>query len=137
MTVGERIKELRKSKGLTQKELALKSGVAEITIRQYESDKRQPRLEQIKHIAEVFNVYVGELLADNFDKYREEIIDDFSDKVTGSLKNAAVNTSTSYGDPEKSERMDNLFKKLNDTGQEKATEHVELLTKVPEYRREE
>ena len=137
MTVGKQIKELRKSKGWTQKELAIKSGVAEITIRQYESDKRQPRLEQLKCIAKVFNVYVGELLADNFDKYKEEIIDDFSGNITCALENAPVNTYTSYGDPEKGEQMDSLFNMLNDTGQDKAIEQVELLTKIPEYRKEQ
>lgn len=136
MTVGKRIKELRKSKGWTQKELALKSGVAEITIRQYESDKRQPRLEQLKHIAKVFNLYVGELLADNYEEYKEEIVNDFSVKITHALENASVNTQTSYEVPDKSEQMNDLFKTLNDTGQEKAIEHVELLTKVPEYRKE-
>ena len=44
MSIGENIKNIRMQKGLTQKQLAEKSGVAEITIRQYESDKREPKI---------------------------------------------------------------------------------------------
>ena len=51
MEIGEKIKAARKACGLTQKQLAKKLGVAEITVRQYDSNKRQPRLEQIKRIA--------------------------------------------------------------------------------------
>lgn len=40
--IGKLIKEYRKEKGLTQKELAERIGVAEITIRQYEADKYRP-----------------------------------------------------------------------------------------------
>lgn len=44
MEVGEIIKQKRKDLGYTQKELADKCEVAEITIRQYETGKRQPKL---------------------------------------------------------------------------------------------
>ena len=50
MPVGERIRAARKSAGLTQAQLAEKSGVASISIHQYESGKRQPRIEQLKKI---------------------------------------------------------------------------------------
>lgn len=56
MTIGERIKAARKRAELTQEQLAQKSGVATITIRQYESDKREPRQKQIKAIANVLGV---------------------------------------------------------------------------------
>ena len=39
MTVGQKIKMLRKEKGITQKELAEITRIAEITIRQYEAGK--------------------------------------------------------------------------------------------------
>ncbi len=52
LTIGEKIRFARKEKGLTQKELASKSGVAEISIRNYENGKRQqPRVEQLGLIA--------------------------------------------------------------------------------------
>ncbi|MDR0476039.1 MAG: helix-turn-helix transcriptional regulator [Treponema sp.] len=51
MNIGERIKEARKTQALTQKQLAQKMGVAEVTIRQYESGKRALSLEQLEKIA--------------------------------------------------------------------------------------
>lgn len=56
MTIGQRIKEARKSAGLTQRELAEKSGTATGTIQQYELGKRQPRIEQLQAIASALGV---------------------------------------------------------------------------------
>lgn len=52
MTVGERIKEARKAAGLTQEKLAKMCGLATVTIRQYESDKRRPNYKQLENIAD-------------------------------------------------------------------------------------
>ena len=62
MSVGDNIKKARKNAGLTQKELAEKCGAAEITIRQYESSKREPRNEQLMKIARLLNVELYDLL---------------------------------------------------------------------------
>ena len=61
-SVGGKIKAARKAKGLTQGQLAQKSGVATITIRQYETGKRQPRLEQLQKIADALDVSISYLL---------------------------------------------------------------------------
>ena len=62
MDIGQRIKAARKAIGLTQDQLAQKSGVATITIRQYETGKRQPRLEQLQKIADALDVSISYLL---------------------------------------------------------------------------
>lgn len=62
MTIGQRIKEARKSFGLTQRELAEKSGTATGTIQQYELGKRQPRLEQLQRISNALNVPLSQLV---------------------------------------------------------------------------
>ena len=56
MDVGKRIRSLRKAAGYTQKELAEKSGVATVSIQQYERGVRQPRIDQLNRIASVFQV---------------------------------------------------------------------------------
>lgn len=56
MSIGNRIKAARKSKGWTQAQLAEKSGVATITISQYETGKRQPRTAILEAIADVLEV---------------------------------------------------------------------------------
>lgn len=58
MTIGEKIRVLRKNKGLTQKKLGELSGTSETTIKQYESGKRTPQLEQLVKIADTFLVPV-------------------------------------------------------------------------------
>lgn len=59
---GERIKAARKASGLTQEQLAKKCGLATITIRQYESGKREPRLAQMKALAVATGVTIQKLL---------------------------------------------------------------------------
>ena len=56
MTIGEKIRLLRKDRGMTQKQLAERAGVAEISIRNYENNKRQPRMEQLSRIAHVLQI---------------------------------------------------------------------------------
>ncbi len=62
MTIGEKIKSYRKAAGLTQKKLGELSDTSESTIKQYESGKRQPRIEQLQKIADTLNVPVSSLL---------------------------------------------------------------------------
>ena len=58
-SVGGKIKAARKDIGLTQDQLAQKSGVATITIRQYETGKRQPRFEQLQKIADALEIPIA------------------------------------------------------------------------------
>lgn len=53
-----RIKELRKSKGLTQPELAKKVGISEQAVSFYENDRRKPKIETWNRLADFFNVSV-------------------------------------------------------------------------------
>ena len=50
---------------MTQKDLAEFSGVAKITIQQYEAGKRQPRLEQLMKLADTMEIDIDELLGVN------------------------------------------------------------------------
>ena len=62
MTIGEQIKTFRKKAGYTQKQLAEICNVAEITIRQYELGKRQPRIEQLEKIANALDVSLIQIM---------------------------------------------------------------------------
>lgn len=64
MNVGENIKKSRKKKGLTQKKLAELTGIAEITIRQYESGKYEPKRENLRKISEALDLKQYDLLDD-------------------------------------------------------------------------
>lgn len=58
----ERLRELRKSKGISLKELGAIVGVAESTMSLYESGKRQPDYETLLKLAEYYGVTVDYLL---------------------------------------------------------------------------
>lgn len=58
----ERLKELRKNKKLTQKEVAEKIGVARTTYAMYEQNRREPDNETFQKIADFFNVTTDYLL---------------------------------------------------------------------------
>mgnify|MGYP004555363227 CR=1 FL=1 len=61
MTTGELIRKCRKEAGLTQKELGERAGIAEPTIRKYESNRLNPKIETLKKIADALNVSVSDL----------------------------------------------------------------------------
>ena len=50
------VKELRKKKGVQQKELAIEIGVAQPTVSDWESGKKDPSGERLKKLAEYFEV---------------------------------------------------------------------------------
>lgn len=56
MNIGERIRAIRKSKGMTQKQVAEECGMADSAIRKYESGSQKPKLETLQRIATALNV---------------------------------------------------------------------------------
>ena len=175
MTTGERIKKARINAGLTQKELAQKIGVAEITIRQYEADKRLPKNKDITgKLADALHVSGSYLIWGDENAIKTGIIDTKvraetdeetlksilktwpsdlnseareyfiqllsqpSQKHRKSQKYFEQLLSKEDFDYKKSktEKITEMFDILNDVGQDKAIEQVEMLTKIPEYRKE-
>ena len=61
MDIGKKIRELRKSKDLLQKELARKIGVTGEAVSFWESNIRMPRAKQIKKLAKFFGITEAEL----------------------------------------------------------------------------
>lgn len=60
--IGYNIKSARNAAGLTQEELARQCGVATITIRQYESGKREPKYDTLERLADALDVPLEVLL---------------------------------------------------------------------------
>ena len=69
-----RLKELRKQKGLTQQELADKISVSKITVLRWENEERQIKPEKAQQLADHFGVSVGYLLG--YDDVPKELIDE-------------------------------------------------------------
>ena len=61
-TIGTKIKELRKEKKLTQKELAEKLKIGQASISEWEKDLYEPTASAIKSLALFFNVSADYLL---------------------------------------------------------------------------
>lgn len=62
MTIGERIRAIRKEKSMTQKQVADACGMADSAIRKYESGSQTPKLKTVRRIAAALGVHPGELM---------------------------------------------------------------------------
>lgn len=64
MQIAEKLKKIRKERGFTQKRLAEKAGLAEVTIRQYESGKREPKFKMVEKLTKALEISAAELTGD-------------------------------------------------------------------------
>lgn len=118
-----RIKELRKKAGLTQTELAEKTGVSLMSIRRYETGERIANFELLMKICKALKVSLSELVGEeNMGNYIEDMRKDLFESVR-----------TENGDIDLTEELVDGFTKLNYQGQEKVVWFVDLLSKLPEY----
>ena len=60
--LGQRLKELRERKGLTQKQLSEKLNIHSVTYLHYEKEQREPPLSLLADIAKFYDVSVDYLL---------------------------------------------------------------------------
>lgn len=77
MEFSEKVRELMKDAGITQKELSMKSGVSEASLSRYLSGSLKPRMDIIINVAKALGVSPGELTGDinaiKQDSYAETI----------------------------------------------------------------
>lgn len=83
-----RLKELRKEKGLTQQQLAEKIGTTKLTISNWENEKHVIKTSTAKELAELFNVNVEYLLGESVYKNPIELIASIKGKDLGDGKTA-------------------------------------------------
>lgn len=160
MPTGKRIKEIRMQKGLTQKQLGDKCGIADANIRKYENGKQNPKMETLQKIADALGVPIYEFLDnDLFDatlhlgSYEGRF---FNDKVKSIVNDTTLSETemkkkladlsmqgeilTKFhrndSDTITKEILNNFVDLLNENGQNKAIEQVQMLTKIPEYRKD-
>jgi predicted phage transcriptional regulator len=93
MNIGENIKTIRTSKGLTQRDLATKLNITQQSIAQYENGKRIPKLSTVRKIANALNVSLNEIITDNWNAFTtNEISKDFAQPshkdITNAIKSA-------------------------------------------------
>lgn len=78
MSLGERLLELRKSKHLSQEELAYKLDVTRQTISKWETDQSTPDFDKIMPLCELYGITSDELLT-GISKEKEEVKEDLKD----------------------------------------------------------
>lgn len=143
--VGGKIKEFRKKEKLTQEQLAKKLGISKMSMRRYENGERMPSVDVLIRLANIFKVKITDIYSYELESYKEQIIEE-----TPILRVAKKNGSTLFTDEVLNHRIiDNLnitsdkqllllkYNQLNNAGQTKAMEQIELLTKIPEYRKDQ
>lgn len=79
--LNENIKAIRKSKGLSQEELALKLNVVRQTISKWEQGLSVPDSDMLISISEVLETPVSTLLGENIEKAREDDLKVISEKL--------------------------------------------------------
>lgn len=146
-SIGQKIKELRIKQNMTQKELAAKSGLSEITIRKYESNERKPKIENIRNIAIALGgklsdfLTVGQMI-EEYDPI-DGIIDTVVKKEDGTVErtsrsfftyNSNAHTNEELPLTERERQLIEYFRLLNDKGKDKALEDVEMYTMIAMYR---
>lgn len=77
----ENIKQLRKSKGLSQEELAIKLNVVRQTISKWEQGLSVPDAEMLISISEVFEIPVSTLLGENIPESKVDDLKAISEKL--------------------------------------------------------
>ncbi len=79
MNIGDKIKTIRKSRGLTQEELAQECGISKNGLWNYENGKRDPSLNILNKISSVLNVSLFDLVEEEnqitYDKKEDGYVD--------------------------------------------------------------
>ena len=131
MTIGEKIQQLRKEKELTQKELAEKLGLAEITIRQYETNKREPKIAMLSKIAKILGTGLETFLTDD----EQSLFEDMANLYLKSDSNINFLKSSREDKPQENYLLVK-FRELNEKGKKKATDYIDDLAQIPEYKKD-
>lgn len=120
MSLGERIKQLRVKKNMSQEALAEAAGITKASVSNYERNKRQPQYPAVQAIARALGVPVFEL----FDGV------DGKDNVESLLEERRVDNIRAR----RMKRISETFERLSDEGQLELIKRAEELVWVPQYR---
>ncbi len=128
MTIGENIKRERKQKGLTQEELAKKLGVSVMTVRRFETDAREPKMNMIKKIAAVLNIDYIFLIRTSLNP---QIITETSEGIE--IKEMSKKEAEQLLEQLPQNQLLEAFQNLNEDGQNKVIEYANDIT--PKYKK--
>ena len=139
MTVGEKIRKTRKQKKMTQNTLARLTGLAAITIRQYEANKYIPKIENLRKIAHALDTSLSEFLEPGQTISEYDIDDDVwnsliktnDGKLHQEIETKIINGNFQLNGEQR--RILLLFDALNADGKKEALKRIEELSFIPAY----
>lgn len=118
MKFNERLRAIRKEKGLTQAELAEKAGIAVNSVRLYEAGARLPKLDTIARMAVAMGLTANDLIAGQWGNFE-----------------GAFLSAEEFQQDDREAQLIYHFRNLNDNGQSVAVERVQELAQIPAYQR--
>ena len=132
MSLSERLKELRKEIGLTQQELADKTGLSIHTINSYESGRREPNSKAMTTLENYFNVSGTYLRGETDNRDLTSNDEANCDPSLASILNKISAASEKCSEEEKSLLLDVLVElynivEIDDKNAEKRFEAISLL----------
>lgn len=116
-SASEKIKKARHLVGLTQKQLADKSGLSIATIQGYEQGKYKPKFESLCKIAWTLDIPLADFTYGIFDYTEKEIDESITDLETETFENNLMK----------------VFSKLNIDGKEKVLDYARDLSELKKY----
>lgn len=139
MTVGEKIRKIRKQKKMTQNALAGLTGLAAITIRQYEANKYIPKIENLLKITHALETNLPEFLEpdqtiseyDIYDDVQNSLIKINDGKLYQEIETKIINSNFLFNEEQR--RILLLFDALNPDGKKEALKRIEELSFIPAY----
>lgn len=150
MSIADNIKFLRKQNNLTQKQLAEKSGLAVITIQQYEAGKYEPKKDSLYKLRKAFDCNIYEILDKPFETpdismddleeiegldsvlVQKNLPPETKEKIIQQFLNNSTKISNKPLDLYENELLDN-YRLLNEEGKKEANKRVEELTEISRY----
>ena len=115
------LREARIKNGLSQKDLGDLVGLPQQAINRLEQGQRKIDAELLIKMCDILNI-------SKIGKFSVNLIKDYY-----SQSDSVSSETSSYS--EEDSYLLNCYNKLNKTGKQKAIEHVEMLTKIPEYKK--
>lgn len=137
-TMGERIKKYRKEKKYTQQQLADLLQVSVMTVRRFEANEREPKMEMVEKLASVLNVSVIELMFGSFSEAGKAVLTDFNDELSNQVHDFAeigleVIQEQYANSPDHIVRY---WERLNTIGRIEATKRTKQMYDSPEYQKD-
>ena len=130
MTTGERIRLFRKEQGLTQDDLAHKMGIKRGTLAQYESNRRNPKLEMLEKISGALGVEIGRLCG--FSSL-DEVLKATDPDAKEDLYKVAGAATQNIDIQSQREELESGIDKFNNVGREEAVKRIQELTRLSRY----